>query len=144
MFGRKNKTLSDIDTLIGSGAVITGDVQFDGGLRVDGRIFGNVIAAENKQYSILVLSAQGVVEGKLKVPHMIIDGTVKGPIHANENLELQPGARITGDIHYKIIKIHPGAAVEGKLIQLESPQLEKLITFVATTADPEKQEENTE
>ncbi len=144
MFGRKNKIFSDIDTLIGANTVITGDIQFAGGLRVDGRICGNIVAAGSKPHPMLVLSERGVIEGKIKVPYMIINGTVKGPIHADESLELQPGARISGDIHYKTIKIHQGAAVEGKMVRQETPQPEKLITFVAPDVEQNKQRENTE
>lgn len=141
MFGKKRRVVSDIDTLIGANAVITGDIQFTGGLRVDGRISGSITATSNKQHSLLVLSEQGMIEGKIKVPYLVINGTVKGPIHSSENLELQSGAKITGDIYYKTIKIHQGAVVEGKMVCRENPQPEKLITYVASA---EEQKEKTE
>ncbi len=147
MFGRKNRVLSHIDTLIGSNTVITGDIQFTGGLRVDGRVCGNIIATGNEQHSILVLSEQGAIEGKIKVPYTIINGTVTGPIHADQNVELQSSARIIGDIHYKTIKIHQGAAVEGKMFHHGGTQPEKLITFVASATEqkePKEPKENAE
>ncbi|MCC6916708.1 polymer-forming cytoskeletal protein [Nitrosomonas sp.] len=142
MFGRKHKTVSDIDTLIGSDAVITGDIQFSGGLRVDGRICGNIAAAGGKPHSLLVLSEQGIVEGKIKVPYVVINGTVRGPIHSAENLELQPAAKITGDIFYKTIKIHQGAVVEGKMVCNETSQPEKLITYVAPVEETKERNGN--
>ncbi|MDF0677996.1 MAG: polymer-forming cytoskeletal protein [Nitrosomonas sp.] len=114
MFGRKHKIVSDIDTLIGEGTVITGDIHFSGGLRVDGRICGSIVSANGKQHSLLVLSEQGMIEGKIKVPYIVINGTVRGPIHCDESLELQPAATISGRIFYKTIKIHQGAVIEGK------------------------------
>ncbi|MXS84605.1 polymer-forming cytoskeletal protein [Nitrosomonas sp. HPC101] len=141
MFGKKRKVVSDIDTLIGANTVITGDIQFAGGLRVDGRISGSIMTTGNKQHSLLVLSEQGVVEGKIKVPYLVINGTVKGPIHSNENLELQPGAKITGDIYYKTIKIHQGAVVEGKMVCRENPQPEKLITYVVSAEEQKERAE---
>lgn len=141
MFGRKNKILGEIDTLIGANTVITGDIQFSGGLRVDGRVCGSITVTGNKKNAVLILSSQGSIEGKVRVPHIVIDGTVDGPIHADENLELQSGAKITGDIHYKTIKMHQGATVEGKMVRLESSQPEKLITFVA---NPSEQNQSTE
>jgi cytoskeletal protein CcmA (bactofilin family) len=144
MFGRKKKTPSHIDTLIGSNTVITGDIQFTGGLRVDGRVCGNIIASGSEPHSMLVLSECGLVEGKIKVPHMIINGTVKGPIHADNDLELQGNARIVGDIHYKTVRIHQGAAVEGKMVRQENPQSEKLITLMAPVAEQKKPKESIE
>lgn len=144
MFGRKKKTPSHIDTLIGSNTVINGDIQFTGGLRIDGRVCGNVIASESEPHSMLVLSERGLVEGKIKVPYIIINGTVKGPIHADNDLELQANARIVGDIHYKTVRIHQGAAVEGKMVHQENPQSEKLITFIAPVAEQKKPKESIE
>lgn len=140
MFGRKRKIVSDISTLIGEDAVIAGDVQFSGGLRVDGRICGSVVSTSDKQHSLLVLSEQGVIEGKIKVPYLVINGTVRGPIHSDESLELQSAARITGDIFYKTIKMHQGAVVEGKMIRNDASQPEKLITYVAPAEESKKQQ----
>lgn len=137
MFGKKRKLVSDIDTLIGPDTRVTGDIQFAGGLRVDGHINGSVTVTD-KQHSLLVLSEQGVVEGKIKVPYQVINGTVKGPIYSSENLELQPSAKITGDIYYKTIKIHQGAMVEGKMVCNENPQSEKLITYVTSNGQAEE------
>lgn len=145
MFGRKKKPLGQIDTLVGANTVITGDIQFSGGLRVDGRVCGNILATGDEPHAMLVLSEQGVIEGKIKVPHLIINGMVKGPVHADQDIELQPNARIIGDIHYKTVKIHEGAAVEGKMIRQESLQTEKLITLMAPPAvEQNKSTENPE
>src|SRR5690606_31987480 len=119
-------------------------IQFAGGLREDGRICGNIVAAGSKPHPMLVLSERGVIEGKIKVPYMIINGTVKGPIHAEESLELQQRARISGDIHYKTIKIHQGSGFDGKMVQQENPQPKKLITFVASEVELNKHREYTE
>jgi len=125
MFGRKNKAVSHIDTLIGSNTAITGDIHFSGGLRVDGRVSGSILAA-GESLSMLVLSEQSVIEGKVKVTHMV-----------EQELELQPNARIIGDIHYRSVKIHQGASVEGKMIRIEA-QPEKLITLMAPATQPQK------
>lgn len=138
MFGKKHKVVSDIDTLIGENTVIIGDIQFSGGLRVDGRISGSIVATGSEPHSLLVLSTQGIIEGKIKVPHLVINGVVNGPVHSSENLELQPGAKVTGDIYYKTIKIHQGAMVEGKMVCHENTQPEKLITYVASTGEQEE------
>lgn len=142
MFGRKNKAVSHIDTLIGSNTAITGDIQFAGGLRVDGRVSGSVVAA-GESLSMLVLSEQGVIEGKVKVTHMVVNGTVKGPIYVEQELELQSKAKIMGDIHYRSLKIHQGALVEGKMTRIEA-QPEKLITLMAPTQPQKRIKEESE
>lgn len=142
MFGRKRKIVSDISTLIGRDTIIAGDVQFSSGLRVDGRICGSVVSTSDKQHSLLVLSEQGVIEGKIKVPYLVINGTVRGPIYSDESLELQPAARIIGDIFYNTIKMHQGAVVEGKMVRNDVSQSEKLITYVAPAEGSKEQQGN--
>jgi len=121
VFGTKkrNKPQNRIDCLIGAGTTIEGNISFSGGLRVDGHVRGNVIAAEDKP-STLVLSEQARIEGEILVSHVVINGTVVGPVRAIEYLELQTKANVTGDIHYHTLEMQLGAVVQGRLIhQLE-------------------------
>lgn len=119
MFGQKktNKPQNRIDSLIGRGTKIEGDLGFSGGLRVDGEIKGNVVAAEG-QSSMLVLGENARIEGEVRVAHVVINGTVVGPIFASETLELQPGARVTGDVEYLCIEIQQGAVLQGRMTYL--------------------------
>jgi len=119
MFGKTNKP-SPIDSLIGTGTTIEGDVHFTGGLRIDGHIKGNVRASGNKP-GTLVISELAKVEGEIDVAHVVINGTVAGPVRASEYVELLPKARVTGDVSYKSIEIHVGAIVMGQLVY-ETPQ----------------------
>ncbi|HJV73333.1 MAG TPA: polymer-forming cytoskeletal protein [Noviherbaspirillum sp.] len=112
MLGRKNK--GTIDSLIGISTSIEGNVRFRGGLRIDGQVKGNVIA-EGDEPSMLVISEHAKVEGEVRVAHLVINGEVIGPVHSSELLELQPSARITGDVYYKALEMHGGALVAGKL-----------------------------
>jgi cytoskeletal protein CcmA (bactofilin family) len=128
MFGnRPSKPQNRIDSLIGAGTKITGDVQFTGGLRIDGEVSGNVIATVGKT-STLVLSEQARVDGEISVTHLVANGTVTGPVRASEYLELQSKAKLIGDVHYKTMEIHLGAIVEGKLIHL-SEISDKVVTL---------------
>ncbi len=129
MFGNKSNKPSPIDSLIGSGSTITGDVQFTGGLRVDGCVKGNIKAVGDKP-GTLVLSEMAKVEGEIDVGHVVINGTVAGPVRAKEYLELLPKARVTGDVSYKTIEIHVGAIVMGRMVhEGEARQAEKVIEF---------------
>ncbi len=115
MFGNKSNKPSPIDSLIGTGSTIMGDVHFTGGLRVDGCVKGNIKAVGDKP-GTLVLSEMAKIEGEIDVGHVVINGTVAGPVRAKEYLELLPKARVTGDVSYKTIEIHVGAIVMGRMV----------------------------
>jgi cytoskeletal protein CcmA (bactofilin family) len=118
-FGNKpSKPQNRIDTLIGAETRVQGDIAFTGGLRVDGQIKGNVVASSDAPCT-LVLSENAKIEGKIHVSHVVINGTVLGPVHATEYVELQPKARVSGDVFYKTLEMHLGAIVEGKLVHDE-------------------------
>lgn len=121
MFGKpaKKKSHSRIDTLIGAATTIVGDLNFSGGLRIDGRVTGNVRGAGDAQ-TMLVISEHAHVEGEISVSHLVINGTVVGPVHASEFLELNHKARVQGDTRYGSIEIHLGAIVEGHLIHQDA------------------------
>jgi cytoskeletal protein CcmA (bactofilin family) len=112
MFGHKAK--NTIDSLIGASTKIEGNLYFKGGLRIDGNVKGSVIA-ESGETSMLVISEQAKVEGEIRVAHLVVNGEIVGPVYSSELLELQPKARITGDVYYKALEMHGGALVSGKL-----------------------------
>ena len=121
MFGKKNsKPQGRIDSLIGAGTSLEGDVTFSGGLRVDGEIKGNVRSADG-QPATLVISEHARIEGEISVSHLVINGTVIGPVHSSDFLELQSRARVTGDVEYSTIEMHLGAVVQGRLVQQGLP-----------------------
>jgi cytoskeletal protein CcmA (bactofilin family) len=118
MFSRnKNKPQSRIDTLIGVESAIDGNVRFNGGLRVDGRVKGDVTEAETSACT-LVLSEHGSIDGAITVSHAVLNGKVSGPVRASHYLELQSKSRIIGDVHYQTLEMHTGAVIEGKLVYL--------------------------
>ncbi len=117
MFSKKtSKPQGRIDSLVGSGTKIVGDVTFEGGLRVDGEVKGNVFSATGEQHSTLVVSEHARIEGEISVSHLVINGTVIGPVFSSELLELQAHARVTGDVQYNTIEMHLGAVVQGRLV----------------------------
>lgn len=129
MFGKQqNKPKNRIDSLIGADLKIDGNITFSGGLRVDGEVNGNIIAPPD-QPSTLVLSEHGRVRGEISVAHLVINGTVDGPVRAAEYLELQGKAKVTGNVHYKTLEIHLGAVVEGRLIHLAEAVSDKVVAF---------------
>jgi cytoskeletal protein CcmA (bactofilin family) len=113
MFGKKAQP--PIKSLIAQGTRIEGNVKFNEGLRVDGEVYGDLQAVPEDNGSMLVISEAAVVQGAIQADHVIINGTVRGPVHARELLELQPKARIEGDVSYVAIEMHQGASICGQL-----------------------------
>lgn len=112
MFNRKKQP--PIKSLIASGSQIDGNIRFADGLRVDGTVNGN-LSASAEQASILVISELASVTGEIHADHIIINGLVEGPVYARILLELQPKARIHGDVHYAALEMHQGATIAGQL-----------------------------
>ena len=112
---KSSKPQSRIDSLIGAGTKIEGDVTFTGGLRVDGEVKGNV-RSTGEDGGTLVVSEHARIEGEIHVSHQVINGTIIGPIYSSEFLELQPRARVTGDVQYNSLEMHLGAIVQGRLV----------------------------
>ena len=112
MFNKKKQP--PIKSLIAEGSQIVGNISFTDGLRVDGSIVGNISAGEDVA-SILVISEIASISGEITADHIIVNGTVKGPIHARKMLELQPKARIEGDVEYAALEMHQGALITGQL-----------------------------
>ena len=112
MFSKKKQPA--IRSLIADGNHVEGNVQFTDGLRIDGSIVGNVRSSEEKN-SILVISETASVTGEVHADHVIINGAVRGPVYARRMLELQPKARIEGDVYYTALEMHQGAIIAGLL-----------------------------
>jgi len=110
----KKRKQPPIKSLIAYGTKIDGNIRFTDGLRIDGQVMGEIRANEEHP-SILVISETATVTGQIYADHVIVNGAVKGPIYAGQMLELQPKARITGDVHYIAVEMHEGAIIEGQL-----------------------------
>lgn len=115
MFNTRSKPQNKINSLIGATTRIEGNVFFSGGLRVDGMVRGSVSAVAD-QPGTLVVSSEARIDGEVQAAHIVVNGTINGPVHATETLELQAGSRVKGDVSYKSIEIQQGAVVEGRLV----------------------------
>lgn len=116
MFGRKKTTRpAKISSLVGPQTEISGDVNFSSGLHIDGTVKGNVIADVDAD-ALLIVSESGTVQGEVRAPFIIINGTVDGDVHCSERLELTSKARIKGNVYYNLVEMSIGAEVNGSLI----------------------------
>jgi cytoskeletal protein CcmA (bactofilin family) len=121
MFGRRKQTSTRIDTLLGKTATLNGDLEFSGGLHLDGRVNGNV-RSNAEDGGALSVSESGFIEGNVEVTNIVMNGTVNGDMHARDRLVLGGSARVNGNVHYGVIEMAPGAVITGKLIPLGKDQ----------------------
>lgn len=119
MFGGNNTKGGDtvVDTLIGRQTEILGDVRFSGGLHVDGKIKGKVLAEGGKNAASLSISENGAVEGDVRVPNIVLNGRVTGDVYASERIHLAAKARVNGNVYYKILEMEAGAEINGQLVR---------------------------
>ena len=129
MFGKKKQP--PIKSLIAQGSCIEGNLKFTDGLRIDGEVIGDICANDGSS-SILVISESAIVKGRIFADHVIINGRVMGPVHASELLELQPKAKIQGDVSYKALEMHQGAVISGQLRPTIEDSEEKPVLKLAT------------
>ena len=124
MFG-SNKSNRDghlvVDALIGAQVVIRGDVEFSGGLYVEGTILGMVIAQDGASNATLTVAEHGAIEGEIRAQVVVISGRMDGDVHASERVELTPSARVNGNIHYQVVEMAAGAQLNGRLIHASAP-----------------------
>ena len=133
MLGKsKKRKPTRVDSLIGQQSHVVGDIRFGGGLHIDGTIKGNVVA-DGDERATLTVSDRGTIEGEVRVPHIILNGLVKGDVHANEHVELASSARVEGNVYYALIEMAMGAEVNGKLVRI----VEKERTPLALDDPPE-------
>ena len=122
MFKSKSTQQRDgfaVDTLIGPGVVIHGDIEFTGGLYVEGRIQGKVTATPGKP-ATLILAEHGAIEGEVHAPVVVINGELTGDVHAAERVELAAQARVAGNVHYSVVEMSAGAQLTGRLVHVQA------------------------
>jgi cytoskeletal protein CcmA (bactofilin family) len=124
MFGNDKKSPRNgnhcVETLVGPHAVIRGDVGFTGGLYVEGAIHGKVVADDGSA-AVITIAETGHVEGEIRAPVVVINGRMTGDVYASERIELAVNARVSGNIHYKVVEMAAGAMITGRLIHADAP-----------------------
>lgn len=91
-------------------------MHFSGGLHVDGKIKGRVLAEDGSD-AVIRLSEIGEITGDITAPHVIINGKVNGDVRASSHLELAENAAINGSVYYRLIEMAMGASVNGNLVR---------------------------
>jgi cytoskeletal protein CcmA (bactofilin family) len=123
---RYKKTKSPrVVTVVGTGTKITGNLVFAGGLHVDGTITGDV-HADGAESSALTLSESGTIEGEVRAPNIVVNGTVIGDVYGTNRVELAPNAKITGTVYYHLLEMAMGAEVNGRLVHTKDGEPRRL------------------
>lgn len=120
MFNRDSKP-ARIDTLIARSVRVSGDVEFAGGMHLDGQVAGGV-RADPATPSSLSVSDTGSIEGPVEVTDLVLHGAVRGDIVARGRVVLGASARVEGNVHYGVIEMTLGAQIAGKLVRLDQGQ----------------------
>lgn len=125
MMGLKRNKTPKVSTVIGIDTEITGNIQFKGGMHIDGKIVGNITGEEGST-SAITISDQGIIEGDIKVDSIVLNGTVKGDVYGEERVELASEARVTGTVYYHMLEMSMGAEVNGQLVHSEHEEQRRL------------------
>lgn len=148
MFGNSSKpSTHHFDTLVSGKAEIVGDLHFSGGLHIDGKVFGNIIADDDSK-AVIRISEKGVVVGEISAPHVIVNGQVSGDIHSCEHIELASRATVNGNIFYNMIEMVMGSQVSGNLMHRyrgkpeNRPAMPKNVTHEKPAFDDGKADSN--
>ncbi|HEY7776834.1 MAG TPA: polymer-forming cytoskeletal protein [Kineobactrum sp.] len=112
---RNGTTVTGGTTLISRETTVSGDISFSGNLEIEGEVKGNILAERDQEAMVRIVET-GRVEGEIRAPRVMINGTVEGSVHAAKHLELAPHARVLGDIHYNLVEMSAGAEVNGRLL----------------------------
>ena len=117
MWGSKKGGSKRIDSLVGKNTKIMGDLDFTGGLLVDGKVIGNITASEDDNATITI-SENGFVKGEIQIPNIVINGVIEGNVYASNNVELAKNARVFGNVYYNLFEMAMGAEVNGNLVHV--------------------------
>lgn len=114
IWGKERRSSERIDTLIAKDVVLKGDLEFSGGVQIDGTIEGTIKGVGD--HSVVRITSQGQVRGDIHSPIIVINGSVKGSVYSSAHLELGTESHIAGDVHYQLIEMLMGAEVNGQLM----------------------------
>ena len=125
MIFKKKKKLGAINTLIDRDNIIRGNYSYSGGLRLDGKIYGDLTVVEDSD-GTLIMGEFSKIKGGVMVETAIIAGEIIGNVTCYDYLELHPSSIIKGNIEYNSLEIHAGAKVDGVLKQITKAQMNKV------------------
>ncbi len=117
MFNKKNAPmgLMSSTTLVSRNTQVNGDICFSGNLEIEGIVRGNIYVEDGNDANVRVLD-KGLVEGEIRVPSVVVNGSVVGDVYSTKHIELAAKAVVEGNVHYHLIEMVKGAQVNGNLV----------------------------
>ena len=104
----------NFETIIGSSLVIKGDLVVSKGIRIDGKLIGNIFQEESQTPTVAISESAEII-GDVHAQHVIVSGKLTGNIYAVERVELLNKSQVDGNIQYGSIGIAVGAKIHGNL-----------------------------
>ena len=131
-----NNDHQQIDTLIGAHSVITGELSFEGAVRIDGRFEGNIRSSKG---GTLIVSEGAKISGEVDVPSLVLHGIIEGNVRASENLKLGETGCLKGDLEYNVMSLAEGSAINGRCSRItDKPSNTNNTTSKATKTTPKR------
>ena len=106
---KKEKNIGSISTFLGADSRIEGTIEFQGTIRLDGRVKGKIFS----NGGTLIIGEKAVIQADIRVSSIIVMGEVNGTIDAKNRVEVYPPGRVNGDIEAGVISIEPGGVFTG-------------------------------
>ncbi len=119
MFNRDSGAPGRVDMLISASAKVHGDVEFAGGLHIEGHVFG-AVRAYGEGESTVSVGEGGVIERGIVATHVVVNGIVRGDVQATGKVALGPSAQVLGNVQYGTIESATGAQIAGRLVQVKA------------------------
>ena len=110
------KEAQHIDTLIGIHSVFTGNLSFEGAVRIDGRFEGNI---QSEKDGTLIVSEGAFIKGEVNVPNLVLHGDINGNVCASHSLKIGVKGVLNGDVEYKVITLEEGSAINGRCTRID-------------------------
>jgi len=107
---KKENKMASISTFLGADASVEGTIEFQGTIRLDGRVKGQISSTGGT----LIVGEKAVIEADIRVSSIIVMGEIRGSIDARERVEVYPPGRVNGDIEAGVVSIEPGGFFNGR------------------------------
>jgi len=117
--GKHKMDNNNIETIIGQHASFNGELEFEGAVRIDGRFEGNIRARNG---ATLIVSEVAQISGEVDVPNLVLHGTIRGNVRANESLKMTATGKLIGDVEYHVISLSEGASINGRCNRIDEKQ----------------------
>jgi cytoskeletal protein CcmA (bactofilin family) len=109
---KKERKADSITTFLGADANLEGSIEFQGTIRVDGKVSGKITSNDGT----IIVGEKAFIQADISVAVAVIMGEVDGTVAAKDRIEVYPPGRVSGEIRAPVISIEPGGILNGNCI----------------------------